>query len=398
MKKKKLLINFVYYRPVGHVVEALKYAKGYYEANNNKLDIYLLLNADSPIELAEACYWIKKTYPISLSDMMKRKEKSVLLKNVPKIWDYIISDHRVNEFKAGWDENDLIETQKILQNYFIARIKKGITPKNVLTTYPIDKLKKSQTLPYKFNQPISIPIPTKSKKFIQKYKHNGLKICIMLGGSAGEIQSPSIKMWLKICQALFHKFKNLRIYFTGITESTSGRTKTVGFAKKDVEYLIKNLPLATDCYNIGFWNQLALIQMCDIFLSPHTGFAFLAPTVGTPWLALSNCRWQEYLFNELPFYSVLPSCGYYPAQENITEGCGKRLANNKKCLCMNEKNLATKIPDVVKGAKLLFDNTFTYEKAMKLHINKIKKNDLYDFNKFFFFDGPSVLKKSIKIK
>ena len=61
---KKLLLNFVYYRPVGHAVEALKYAKGYYDANKDDIEIHLLLNADTPVELVDACYWIKKTYSI----------------------------------------------------------------------------------------------------------------------------------------------------------------------------------------------------------------------------------------------------------------------------------------------------------------------------------------------
>ncbi len=36
-ENKKLLINFVYCRPVGHVVEALKFAKGFFDANKNSL-------------------------------------------------------------------------------------------------------------------------------------------------------------------------------------------------------------------------------------------------------------------------------------------------------------------------------------------------------------------------
>jgi hypothetical protein len=37
------------------------------------------------------------------------------------------------------------------------------------------------------------------------------------------------------------------------------------------------------------WNQLALIEQCDVFCSPHTGFAFLAQFVGTPWLTIAGC-------------------------------------------------------------------------------------------------------------
>lgn len=53
-----LLLNYVYYNPVGHVVEALKVAKGYHDANPG-LEIEVLLNRRAPVELARACPWIR---------------------------------------------------------------------------------------------------------------------------------------------------------------------------------------------------------------------------------------------------------------------------------------------------------------------------------------------------
>ena len=68
--KKKLLINFVCYRPVGHIVEALKYARGHFVRNKN-IELHLLLNADSPVEIAASCPWLKKVYPVSLREICK---------------------------------------------------------------------------------------------------------------------------------------------------------------------------------------------------------------------------------------------------------------------------------------------------------------------------------------
>ncbi len=381
---KKLLLNFVYYRPVGHAVEALKYAKGYYDANKDDIEIHLLLNADTPVELADACYWIKKTHPVDIKDVMDNKEEAESIKNIPREWDYVISDSRVQGFKAGWDEEDLIKSQEVLQKFFIAKIAQGYTVPVALFNSADTS---SQILPYKLNTPIALSIPKDAKQFAEKYTHQGPKISIMLGGSAGANQSPSVKMWLKICQTLFDNIPNLKIYFTGITKSTGNRTVTEDFTLENIEYLVKNLPNTEAAYNIGLWNQLALVESCDIFLSPHTGFAFLAPTVGTPWLALSNCLWQEYLFNGVPFYSVIPDCGHYPAQEETSEGCGKLLAEDKKALCMADELLEKKIPDIIEGAKLLLDSGFTYDSALKLHLEKIKK--LSTSGKFFFFDGAA---------
>lgn len=376
--KKKLLINFVYYRPVGHVVEALKCAKGFYETNKSKVDIYLLLNADSPMELASTSYWIKKVYPISLQDVWKNGEKAKTLKEIPKIWDYIVSYSPSEDFKPGYDEKDLIKAQKILQSILKAKISEGY--------YYAPNRKNSPILPIKLNPKVTFPIPPSAKKFAAKYKHKGVKICIMLGGSAGTNQSPSVKMWLKICKALDKKFSNLKIYFTGVTKGEKGRTKTQDFTKKDVSYLINNLSNAVNCFDIGIWNQLALIKQCDIFLSPHTGFAFLAPCVGTPWLELANCPWNAYIFNSIKFYSVLPGCGHYPSRNEIKKGCGKRLWEDKKCYCMMDKYVEKKIPEIVKAAKLLLNKKFTYKKAVDLHIQKLErlKSNIYPIDSFFF--------------
>ena len=49
-----LLINWVFYNPVGHLVEAIQHAHGYQQANRDHFSIHLLLNAATPVELAEA--------------------------------------------------------------------------------------------------------------------------------------------------------------------------------------------------------------------------------------------------------------------------------------------------------------------------------------------------------
>jgi hypothetical protein len=105
--------------------------------------------------------------------------------------------------------------------------------------------------------------------------------------------------------------------------------------------------------------------------------------VGTPWLTISGCPWPEYFFNDTKFYSVLPDCESYPSQGEVRVSCGKLLAEGKKSICMQDDSLRKKIPEIVDGAKMLLDNSFTYDKAIDLHLSKIKKND-YDF---FFFDG-----------
>ena len=350
--------------------------RGYYLANKN-IDVHLLLNSESPIELAESCSWIRKTYPISVSELSKYGGKAKCLEHIPKTWDYIINDDRIKRFKRKQDSNDLVKAKKVLTNTMKSRIAQGYLYSHIL--------------PYKPNPTIRLQIPGSARNFARRYKHKGTAIAVMLGGSAGGVQSPTVKMWLRICQALSGSIPNLKIYFTGVTKSVKGRTRTADFTVRDVKYLVKHLPNAESTYDIGLWNQLALIESCDIFLSPHTGFAFLAPLVGTPWLALSNCRWPEYLFNRVKFYSVLPTCGSYPALNNNKTGCGWLLAHDKKALCMTDELLAKKMPEIVYGAKLLLDPKFTYRKALNMHLRKIRKPP-YNFKRFFFLDGINAIK------
>ena len=50
--EQTLLLNWVYYYPVGHAVEALKVAKGYHSANR-KVKVSVLLNAETPVVLVD---------------------------------------------------------------------------------------------------------------------------------------------------------------------------------------------------------------------------------------------------------------------------------------------------------------------------------------------------------
>tara|TARA_Y100000034_G_scaffold134813_1_gene204403 strand:- start:486 stop:707 length:222 start_codon:yes stop_codon:yes gene_type:complete len=71
----KILINHIYYTPVGHALEALKFAKGFYNANCN-IEIHVALNKETTYELAKACPWIKKYYAVDTKDILKNGEKS----------------------------------------------------------------------------------------------------------------------------------------------------------------------------------------------------------------------------------------------------------------------------------------------------------------------------------
>lgn len=376
---KKLLINFVYYPPVGHLLEAIKHARGYYDANND-LEISLLVNSETPIELAQACYWIKNVYPISVNEVLT-VENAPCIQSVPKEWDYVLIDPRVKDPEPESQNDSLAICQLILRKNFIGREITASTRDRSSGNQHLS-VGKEQLLPYKLNAHIDIPIPGESIEFVKRYSHDGPTITILPSGSAGDKQSPSIKIWEEICLVLFEAIPNLKINFTGVTKSEEGRTITQDIKIEDIDALVAKLPKAENCFNIGLWNQVALIKSSDIYISPHCGFSFISQVVGTPWLAISGCPWPEYFFNDTKFYSVLPDCQSYPSKNNDTSGCGLLLSHDKKSVCMQDENLRRKVPEIVEGAKKLLDKSFDYNNALELHLRNIEK---FGKEKFFFF-------------
>lgn len=361
MKKrnKTLLINFVYCKPVGHVIEALKISKGFYNANKN-IDIHLILNKESPIELAKACKWIKKVYSVNTEDVLKNKSKSKFFKSIPKTWDYILADFRAFQ-EHEWSP-DLGIFHKVSQAVFQAKEYYGDIWEN--KNYP-------KELKYSMDNKFTIPIPQKSTNFAKKYKNNSVKICLMIGGSDEAKHYPETESWIKLIKSIKEKIPNTKIYLTGVRKSKNGRTATVAYSSKEINKIL-DIEEVEDCYDIGLWNQLALIKECDIFIAPHTGFGFLAPCVGTPWLAISRGDWPEYFFNKVPFYSVIPDVPDYPRNASKKR---LKLKKGEKIPEMRPFKFDKKIPEVIIAINLLLKKSFTYEKAMKLHLEKIRKSN-----------------------
>jgi hypothetical protein len=364
---KQLLINWAFYPPAGHCAEALKHTYGYHLANRDQVEISLLLNADTPVELAQACPWIKQVYAVSLPEVVEQKEKAPCLQAIPREWDYLITDTRVKPeaWSAGWDEDELIETQAVLQPLLHARFWSGYTLGWGGKWLDQGTIGQDTPLPYHVNPSVTLPVPPAAREFVQQYQHAGPKMTLLPASGAGLAQSPSLPAWEQVCQALVESIPDIRLYVTGITGW--GHVSSA-----DVDGLAARVSNVVNCFDIGMWNQLALIGQCDLFCSPHTGFAFFAPMVRTPWLTISSCPWGEYLFNGMPFYSVLPDCPDYPSGERMETECTKRWMAEQQVCCMEDANVVKRIPDLIAGARLLLDPSFTYERAGELHIEKLK--------------------------
>ena len=335
--KKKLLLNFVYWMPVGHVIEAIKYAKGFADSNKN-LDIYVALNSATTIELAKACSWIKEVYSINIENILSS------FQNIPKKWDYIVSDKRSQNLGNSGYEQKMKRYYDLCEKHFSASWK-GYTKCWYGKDLP-------EELKYKPNSKINLKIPTSAIKHVKKFlKKDKFRITVLLAGSANAGEYPSIGSWIKILKEIKNKYPEVNFYITGYNKPQNGRTSTNAYSDQDLRRLFREIE-AINCYNIGLWNQIALIKESDIFFSPHTGFAFLAMCVGTPWLTLSGGNWPEYIFNNVSFYSVLPKTKEYPFYASKIKFNKLNIEEKRRACKMDEAGIKERILDIINGIKL----------------------------------------------
>ena len=375
---KRLLINWAYYDPAGHVVEALQHAHGYHGANP-EVEISLLLNAASAVDITRGCPWLATVYPVSLAEVVAQGAAARSLRAVPQVWDYVVHDPRVlpGAMVPGWDEEELMAAQPVIQDYLRATTWSGASPgfaaRGTLHWDSTGLLASDTPLPFAANAHLRLVLPEEARALAERYRHDGPTICILPVSSAGLAQSPSPRAWERVCATLAGAFPGARLYITGITSVNDvGRRVGFGFGPEEARAIGERVPGVVECFDIGMWNQLALMERCDLFCSPHTGFAFLAQFVGTPWLTISGCPWPEYLFNGVPFYSALPDCPHYPAAAHRDSECMRRWNDGVQPDCMSDRAIEARIPDILAGARLLLGWELSFEEACQLHIEKLR--------------------------
>lgn len=366
---QSLLLNWVFYNPVGHLVEALQHAHGYWRANGERYELHLMLNAATPFELAASLPWVRRVYALDTAELAARGAEAACLQDVPAHFDYVISDPRTRPgaFIENWDEDELVKAQAVLNRLFPADeysrgwgdfygLAEGAGP----------------GLPYRRDAQLALPLPADALRFAAQFADDGRTVSVLLAGGAGALGSPTHAAWVQVLGAIESVLPGARFVFTGVSERKTGRSFTRDWPPAAAVEVCRALPRAEVAYDIGIWNQLALISRSRLLLSPHTGFGFLSQLVGTPWLTLSSCPWPEYILNGVSFYSVLPDCDSYPSETRVDRGCGQSLKDGARPACMEDRSIEARLADVHRGAALLLDPTFDFAAARRLHARKLR--------------------------
>jgi len=322
---RTLLVNWVYYRPVGHALEGLKVARDYFEADKD-LKISVLLNSEMPYEIGALCPWVEKVYIADVKELAEYGLQAKCLEKIPAYWDFVVSDDRLMHSLNSYSEELKSANQTIIK-YLQSRIWKGNRH------FP-----QHENMPHiKFDTEMRFDVPDNAKEFIAKYKHNGLKICILPAGSNADRIYPEVRWWVKMMKSVTNSFPDTRFYMTGAKNKNGNRSESYTFSDDDISLILSEIDNVENCFDIGILNQIALLEYCDLLISPHSGFAFLACCVNTPWLSISGARWPEYFYNHIKFCSVLPSCKKYPCYTGMKEECVTEMENGNPVICMSKK-------------------------------------------------------------
>jgi len=351
---QSVLLDWTYYENVGHAVEGIAAAAEYYFANRG-LEISLLLNSNTPYELTEFCPWISRCYPIDVDDVHRRGIGAACLRDIPRIFDYVIFSERIR-YNALKFTDALRACYRAVYELTTSRIWKGCRRSDC----PLG-LKVWAQAPYRLQLPGHLQIWARS------FRTKGPLFSIMLAGSSRKMIYPSLHWWDDLFSALTMEFPGCRIAVLGRLPTASGkeryRTATHPYSEDARQALLRKHQNVVDGYGISLPQQIAIIEASDVFISPHTGFAFLSPSVGTPWVAVSGYQYADTTFAGVPFFSAIPSCPAYPCVTSPLPACCTRLAKGKRVFCMDE-DLQVRIHEIIDGIRHVMRPDFTLTKAV----------------------------------
>jgi hypothetical protein len=98
-------------------------------------------------------------------------------------------------------------------------------------------------------------------------------------GSGPAALYPSRTSWLAILGALAEAFPRARVALIG--KRTRDERTATSFGDGDLAALLAHPSRPVDCFDLPLAEQLAIVEGCDLFLSPHTGFGLAALAVDT---------------------------------------------------------------------------------------------------------------------
>lgn len=357
MDADRLLVNFFYAHQVGHAVEALYHANGHALAVPGR-QVSVALNAATPTELAGFCPTVTKAYPVDHPFLEPCPDPGDRFAALPRDWDWVVDDTRRHEpFQ--------LEMFPGMRDYYRstdAHLRPAPGRRSVVGAERVGYLAHQQLR-------LELPEPARRAAAARLGTDEGprTRIALLPAGSGEESLYPSAASWSLVLDALADAFGDLQVVLLGRTASDA-RTST-GLGADGLARLRRHRCAPVDGVDVPLEEQLALVEACDVFLAPHTGFGLAALAVGTPWLSLSGGRWFEYFFNHVPFRSVLPDPDRYPSFSQFDPvTVVPESEEGLRTPSMTRARVVEDLDRLVAGARELVTGALPYERALREHV------------------------------
>jgi hypothetical protein len=362
--RRSLLVNFVYCHPVGHAIEALHYCHGYHRAEPG-LRIGLALNANTPTELAALCSYVDVVYPISIDVFDRGYDPASALAAIPAGWDWVAGDPRGQQAQQRAVFPGLARYYDQAADRFAAD---GSTISTAGAAPP-------RYLPgCQFRLALPRGAGSKAERLMRDARpgavaNAGPRIAILAAGSGPRSGYPAVRSWRLILAALADRWPDALFCMVG-KHRRDGRT-TTSFGAAELGELRAALASSCNAVDLPLTDQLAIVAGCDVLISPHTGFGMATLAVGTPWLSIAGNRWQEFYFNGVPFYSVLPDLRRFPAYDAFGPDPAPVDDDGPRSPSMCYERVRDDLAEIVEGAARLIERRWPFETAISDHFSRM---------------------------
>jgi hypothetical protein len=371
-----LLVDYWYSHAVGHMVEALRICLGY-ATGTPGLPISLVVNGATAVELADCCPFVETTYPVGFHDFgATRANPRRALRGIPRVWDYVVEHPEIDSpSHAGF--TGYRRYTEASRAHFRARLAR--TPAG------------SGPPPYVPHQQLRLELPADARARARALLGGSRAICVLPAGSSQRTALyPSLTSWRLVLDAIAERHPDHHVCFVGRHADRSGRTAS-GYAWADVAELGERFAGVVDLFDLPLLDQLAVVEACDLFLSPHSGFGFTAAAVGTPWLTISGGDWHETFFNGVPFHSVLPDPAKYgpcfvwsrtlPIVSADDDGEGERTTT------MCAARIREDLDEIADATTRLIEGRVGYEEALAAYFPRLLACYGGDRSRVYSFDA-----------
>jgi hypothetical protein len=351
---ERVLVNFFYAHPVGHAVEALAFAHGHHRADPTR-EISLALSAATPVELAHLCPWVAGAHAVDHPFLEPCDDSAARIGHLPRDWDWVLDDvrrHLPPQLELFPGMRDYYAATDAHLRAASGRRVAGFDPPS-----------------YVPHAGLRLELPEAAAAAARAELGDGApRIAIMPAGSSPRALYPSRASWELILDALDAEFPGARFVLVG-RMARDARTST-SLAAGEHAALLAHRSAPLDAFDRPLLEQLALVEACDVFLAPHTGFGMAALAVGTPWLTLSGGRWYEYFFNRVPFRSILPDTARHPSftqfeEPPLVDDDGPRTP------AMTQRRIREDLDRLLAGARELIAGELAYEDALATYFSEL---------------------------